>query len=105
MLKMYIEINGLTDSEGNSIVKTKESNDGILTFIYNRNASFTFSYHLTRILGIREQTYKITELIDDPNRTAENTMPNDRQKSSNRTTLQTFSQQKLQVSTVFVFSL
>ena len=72
--KFISEINGLTDSQGNSIIKTKESNDSILTFIYNKNASFTFSYNLIRILGIREQTYKITELINDPNRTAENTM-------------------------------
>ena len=83
--KFISEINGLKDSEGNVIVETKKNNDNILTFIYKRNASFTFSYHLTRILGIREQTYKITELINDPNRTAENTMPNDMQKSFNRT--------------------
>ena len=60
------EINGLVDSEGESIIKAKTNNEDILTFTYKRNASFTFSYHLTRILGIREQTYKISKIINEP---------------------------------------
>ena len=61
------EINGLVDSEGESIIKAKTNNEDILTFTCKRNASFTFSYHLTRILGIREQTYKISKIINEPN--------------------------------------
>ena len=60
------EINGLVDSEGKSIIEAKTNNEDILTFTYKRNASFTFSYHLTRILGIREQTYKISKIINEP---------------------------------------
>ena len=61
--KFISEFNGLTDSVGNIMIKTKESDDGVLTLIYKRNASFTFSYHLTRILGIREKTDKISEIV------------------------------------------
>ena len=60
------EINGLVDSEGESIIEAKTNTEDILTFTYKRNASFTFSYHLTRILGIREQTYKISKIINEP---------------------------------------
>ena len=60
------EINGLVDSEGESIIEAKTNTEDILTFTYKRNALFTFSYHLTRILGIREQTYKISKIINEP---------------------------------------
>ena len=67
------KINELRDYQGHSIIKANENNDGILTFTYHRNASFTFSYHLTRILGIREQNYQVSQISDeiednDPNR-------------------------------------
>ena len=53
----------------------------MLTLIYKRHASFTFSYHLTKILGIRERTYKISEIVKDSNRNAEETMPDEMQQS------------------------
>ena len=70
--------------EGNTIIEAKENNDGVLSLIYKRHASFTFSYHLTRILGIREQFFKFSEILRDPNRNIEEIEPDDIERSINR---------------------
>ena len=53
-----LELISLTDSEGNAIIEAQENYHGVLTLIYKKHASFTFSYHLTRILGSEKKLTK-----------------------------------------------